>query len=718
MQRRQHESSVVSTTNDEALTWDSLRVRSLDPGGFGEDRVRIWPALLGVQPLSDPPPYSEVASDLFDETVHGGDDRPGHGEADPHPDEHQIRLDTDRSFVLYPEDSSVAPSREAMQMELHGLIVSLFRKHRSLHYFQGCHDILSVLFLTLPRPLHLACAEKMSLHRIRDSMGVGLEPVVGLLRILRNLLRLVDPEYAELLESVSPLPYHALPHLLTLFAHDVPTLSLIQHVWDFLLTREPLAVVWLVAAFVLYRKPSIYLLAERDEEGMIHSLLGALPELVDSEHDSVFETRHDEEGDETDLEITDGEHPGSMAPADGNSLLEPPIRSNHDEGACLAINSDQPSQLVNLMNGNTNATPGITGSNDEASHPNKDTLEARDTTNYGTQQNQNCSDERSGSRRSMDISQDTNSSSSSPGEPSCAPAVRDLSTESPVTPEGTSTDSATSGETGAETRFQIDVSDPCPSPILPTQPRPSLSSRRSSSRISSNPSCDAPRPTPSVPSPSPSPRKRSPSKYRNAPLSLPHLLRQTDALLAAYPPSHPSLRVRQTMGPDSVVWTWREPNLSQIPTETPHEQSDDYLESLVNSSHIVLPTPPPSPPPSPPLPDKKLKPWRPSKAKALLSPRKIRLSLGALTPTERKVLFVGALLVVGAAIALKTGKIPRTGEVGNGKGDAGEGLNRLWHGRWWSVVSSVVSAWGRVADIVRWKNEWTLAIHGGHRVGD
>lgn len=87
-------------------------------------------------------------------------------------------------------------------------------------------------------------------------------------RVLKNLLRLTDPAYAKLLEkyvhlrfcppmlitvcismsSTSPLPYHALSHLLTLFSHDIPTLPLIQHVWDFLLSREPIAVVWLAAA--------------------------------------------------------------------------------------------------------------------------------------------------------------------------------------------------------------------------------------------------------------------------------------------------------------------------------------------------------------------------------------------------------------------------------------------------------------------------------------
>jgi hypothetical protein len=49
-------------------------------------------------------------------------------------------------------------------------------------HFQGFHDIVTVLFLTLPPEVQFACTEQLSLHRLRDSMGPGLEPVLALLR--------------------------------------------------------------------------------------------------------------------------------------------------------------------------------------------------------------------------------------------------------------------------------------------------------------------------------------------------------------------------------------------------------------------------------------------------------------------------------------------------------------------------------------------------------
>lgn len=52
---------------------------------------------------------------------------------------------------------------------------------------KGYHDVISVVYLTLPSELQLPVAEKLSLHRLRDSMGTSLEPVVGLLRYASSL---------------------------------------------------------------------------------------------------------------------------------------------------------------------------------------------------------------------------------------------------------------------------------------------------------------------------------------------------------------------------------------------------------------------------------------------------------------------------------------------------------------------------------------------------
>lgn len=49
--------------------------------------------------------------------------------------------------------------------------------------------------------MQLPAAEYISLYRCRDAMGAGLEPTLALLRALKYLLRLADPDYAKTLEK-------------------------------------------------------------------------------------------------------------------------------------------------------------------------------------------------------------------------------------------------------------------------------------------------------------------------------------------------------------------------------------------------------------------------------------------------------------------------------------------------------------------------------------
>lgn len=86
-----------------------------------------------------------------------------------------------------------------MQEDLQELICEVLRQHPKLNYFQGFHDIMTVLYLTLltnvPRPRTgetaadkeewqklVRAAEVVSLCRTRDAMGKGLGPMMGLLR--------------------------------------------------------------------------------------------------------------------------------------------------------------------------------------------------------------------------------------------------------------------------------------------------------------------------------------------------------------------------------------------------------------------------------------------------------------------------------------------------------------------------------------------------------
>ena len=102
-----------------------------------------------------PPVENDLKKSMDDEKPEStGNSAPIIPEEKPHPDEHQIKLDTDRSFVLYSVGShTLSPvsnlltfglrhldddsmSREEMQAMLNVLITSVFRRRPNLSYFQ------------------------------------------------------------------------------------------------------------------------------------------------------------------------------------------------------------------------------------------------------------------------------------------------------------------------------------------------------------------------------------------------------------------------------------------------------------------------------------------------------------------------------------------------------------------------------------------------------
>ncbi|GAB1518890.1 GTPase-activating protein gyp8 [Rhizoctonia solani] len=283
----------------ERKDWYSLREMSNRPGGFQGTRSVAWPFLLHVASASR-------GSSEKKEKEENSRDGQSSSTRVPHRDERQVGLDTNRAFVHYPVESQ--QHKEKRKKQLTELILGVLERRPQLSYFQGYHDILSTLQLTLHPSLDKdteawqllqECAIKITLHRARDAMGAGLEPLTGQLRILRRLIRLADPDLAILIEEASPLPYWAISPLMTLYTHDLPTLALAQRVMDWMLARPPNAVIYLVAAFVLQKKEEIQKLVEDGDDGMMHSFLSSLPDLEADELPEPVDTQENDQSSST-----------------------------------------------------------------------------------------------------------------------------------------------------------------------------------------------------------------------------------------------------------------------------------------------------------------------------------------------------------------------------------------------------------------------------------
>ncbi|GAA6018521.1 hypothetical protein JCM11491_006433 [Sporobolomyces phaffii] len=246
---------------------ERLREMANEAGGYETDELRriVWPLLLG----------SDVK----------GKRREGSVSLDQLPvrdDERQVQLDVARSLINYPRDVTET-ERDDLRLRLEKAILHVLRRHPSLQYFQGYHDIVSILLLTLDDDELLASAtEQMSLHRIRDSMGPGLEPTLGYLKLSHRLIQRIDPEMYSLVNQAASMPFFALSWALTLFSHDLLEVAVIARLFDFLLAHNPAMISYLVVAILLTKKLDLVgCLAEEDNDpAMVHSVLSQLPNLV------------------------------------------------------------------------------------------------------------------------------------------------------------------------------------------------------------------------------------------------------------------------------------------------------------------------------------------------------------------------------------------------------------------------------------------------------
>lgn len=125
------------------------------------------------------------------------------------------------------------------------LIIETLRRHPSLCYFQGYHDIVQVFLLVLGREQATVPVARLSLLRIRDFMLPTLSPTVSHLDLLPCVLHVADSKLAAHLSQIQP--FFALAATLTLYAHDIEEYGDIARLFDFLLGQEASVSIYLFA---------------------------------------------------------------------------------------------------------------------------------------------------------------------------------------------------------------------------------------------------------------------------------------------------------------------------------------------------------------------------------------------------------------------------------------------------------------------------------------
>lgn len=197
-----------------------------------------------------------------------------------HRDEEQVKLDVNRSFTHYPSNQT-EKQLNGRRVELEALIVETLRRHPSLCYFQGYHDIVQVFLLVQGAEAASPLVQRLSMLRIRDFMLPKISASVSHLHLLPAILYNADREIYDILPSN---PFYGIAHILTLYSHDIHSYKDIARLFDFLLAREAVMTIYLFAVIVISKRETLLeYMADGPDEDVMAVVLQRLPENLDIE---------------------------------------------------------------------------------------------------------------------------------------------------------------------------------------------------------------------------------------------------------------------------------------------------------------------------------------------------------------------------------------------------------------------------------------------------
>lgn len=301
-----HEISEISKPEIDESTSSSLvdafieYLRSTEGLVNNDIRQKVWQLLLGIE--TDAPGASEELSSsesslsknlkLNSTSASFFLDELNSNDLPPHKDEDQVKLDIQRSFTIlnhiqsfhqFSNDSYTTIFSKAdiddLKKKLLNLIIRILRKHPLLNYYQGYHDIASIVLLVchdqanseVNEEMALKILEPLTILHLRDFMITDINLSINHLKLIPMLLEVIEPSLFELIKQSNNSYilsngahydynfFQGLSSILTFYSHEITNLQQILTIWDFIFSYDSVIVsVYLYVAALIFFKESIF----------------------------------------------------------------------------------------------------------------------------------------------------------------------------------------------------------------------------------------------------------------------------------------------------------------------------------------------------------------------------------------------------------------------------------------------------------------------------
>eukprot|EP00606_Chrysophyceae_sp_TOSAG23-5_P000568 GSChrysophyteH2.ASY1.ANO1.1158.1 assembled CDS len=257
-----NKASIEHLLGQTMVNLEVLRSYARKPGGFvnGELRSRVWTILMDI--------------DRYDSTYYMKYCQV-QKTCQQHRDASQVEIDIERSLYHLTQSPSHAWSNELLKRERRVLcktILSFLSKNSNLHYYQGFHDIVTVLLLIFRHSSHDEPGRnKFSLHYLQDFMASDFLVLGKIIPLVLRIVKFRDKNLYDFLEKANVQPFFATSWVITWFAHDIKNVDVICRVWDVLLCSPPSYILYVCSAVILAQRNKI--MAAECEFSVIHHML-------------------------------------------------------------------------------------------------------------------------------------------------------------------------------------------------------------------------------------------------------------------------------------------------------------------------------------------------------------------------------------------------------------------------------------------------------------
>lgn len=301
-----------------------LRELCLTPGGLitSELRRKSWHKLLGINPdevkeneftkpvmITGNEDPDSVATAATCTTPESDDVSSNELEKSLSKDKELISRDVGRAvYFRYPITAATRGRNsgdekveyiESGQSMLTKIILSTIssiassRNDERLNYYQGFHDVASVIFVNMSRELKLASAilERIAQSHLRDAMKEDFSDVSALLEIVfYPLLQRIDERLHDylILRELGPTVF--LTWIITLFSHDIHDAEIASRFFDAIIASHPLMPLYLAVAILTHPNSRQQLFnTSSSEAAMLHVVATGLLSNIDNDFISTLD---------------------------------------------------------------------------------------------------------------------------------------------------------------------------------------------------------------------------------------------------------------------------------------------------------------------------------------------------------------------------------------------------------------------------------------------